>query len=301
MPVAGAARQVLKLRLETVGERLKTARDQWDSDAEHVHQLRVSTRRAAAALKIFSNQLPDKCHKRLRRLLRRLRRAAGQARDWDVFLIHLMSRRSPAAQRQGLDFLLGFAQGQRHAIQEILLEATCNADVELARLQDLALAHLLGAAEQAGTLADLARPTFGELLSDFVTAAAEDLQPYEHLHRVRILGKRLRYSMEIFACCFPDTFRGWIYSAVEEMQEILGGANDSVVAVRRLEDLVPRLQKTEPKDWKRWRPGIEALLQHHQRRLVQQRKLFEKWWHKWHASGAEAMLRRMLTESGPEA
>ena len=295
MPLAMAARHVLKLRLEGVCERLKTARDQWENDPEHVHQLRVSTRRAGAALKIFSSLLPDNGRRKLRNHLRRLRRAAGQARDWDVFLINLSARRIPAPQRQGRDFLLGFAQGQRFAAQEHLLETTHEADIKLARLQDGALAPLLETSDQAGSLADLARTTLGELLGDFVNAAAQDLLPYEHLHRVRILGKRLRYSMEVFACCFPPPFRGRIYSAVEAMQEILGRANDSFVAVRHLEVLVPRLQNTQPREWKRWQPGIEGLLQFQNRRLIQQRKLFVQWWDKWHGSGTEAMLRRMLT------
>jgi CHAD domain-containing protein len=52
-------------------------------------------------------------------------------------------------------------------------------------------------------------------------------------HRVRILGKRLRYAMEIFADCFPPEFNEQYYPTVEEMQEILGRANDSHVACER--------------------------------------------------------------------
>ena len=51
---------------------------------------------------------------------------------------------------------------------------------------------------------------------------------------MRILGKRLRYAMEMFADCFGPAFREELYPAVEQMQEILGRANEqSDVAVTR--------------------------------------------------------------------
>ena len=46
----------------------------------------------------------------------------------------------------------------------------------------------------------------------------------------RIGAARLRYAMEVFADCFPPPFREVLYPMVEEMQEILGRANDSQVA-----------------------------------------------------------------------
>ena len=46
-----------------------------------------------------------------------------------------------------------------------------------------------------------------QLLRELETAAHGDLQPYEALHQVRILGKQLRYAMEIFESCFAPDFR----------------------------------------------------------------------------------------------
>src|SRR5438132_5572089 len=89
-PVADAARHTLTLRLEVVREYLPLALHEADKDPEHVHQLRVGTRRARAALDIFALCLPQKAYKSARKLLRRLRRAAGEARDWDVFLAGLV-------------------------------------------------------------------------------------------------------------------------------------------------------------------------------------------------------------------
>src|SRR5262245_43520151 len=43
---------------------------------------------------------------------------------------------------------------------------------------------------------DLARPLLTAALSRLNHAAGQNLEVYEHLHQVRILGKRLRYAME---------------------------------------------------------------------------------------------------------
>jgi len=52
--------------------------------------------------------------------------------------------------------------------------------------------------------------------------------------------------MEVFVDCFADPFRDSLYPAVEEMQEILGDANDSHVAAARLIELRDRLKASRP-------------------------------------------------------
>jgi CHAD domain-containing protein len=289
MPVEEAARTVLEVRLEAVIRRLPQALEQAEEDPEHVHQLRVSTRRAAAALRIFAAYLPDKSHNKLRKYLRRIRRSAGEARDWDVFLQSLTDRltSSSAGQKPGLDFLLGFGHSQRLAAQEYLLEANQENKTQGETLLQTTLENVAAPQDPGGTLADLARPLLTELVAELEQAANQDLNDYEHLHQVRILGKRLRYAMEIFACCFNSDFHERIYPAVEEMQEILGLANDSYVACERLKTMRTHLKQTQPEEWKRWQPGIEGLLHYHQRRLPKHRRTFQQWWKKWHGSELE--------------
>ena len=90
------------------------------------------------------------------------------------------------------------------------------------------------------------------LLKGLELAASVDPEGYEDLHQIRILGKRLRYAMEVFADCFAPAFREELYPAVESMQEILGNANDSHVACTRLEALSSRLQALARRlEWKR--------------------------------------------------
>src|SRR5262245_42590271 len=245
-PLADAARHVLTVRLEVVRDRLPLALDQADEDPEHVHQLRVGTRRAGAALEIFACCLPDKVYKVARKQLRKVRRAAGEARDWDVFLLGLTQPERPPTlkQRAGFDFLIGHAVARRDAAQAHLQDVAADYPFSFDRFiaETVAAVHKPHGAEAGYTLIDLARPMLSRLLGELDAAAAEDLNDYGHLHRVRIIGKRLRYAMEVFADCFSPPFRMELYPAVEQMQEMLGRANDSHVATQRLEGLREKLR-----------------------------------------------------------
>src|SRR6516165_2489416 len=192
-PLADAARRVLTVRLELVRDALPPALHEAEQDPEHVHQLRVATRRARAALDIFADCLPPKAYKRVRRELRDLRRAAGEARDWDVFLLALAERqrKPPARQRPGLDFLTGYALSRRLAAQDHLLAAGEKQPFASDRLlaETVAAVHRPHVNGTARVLMDLARPTLGALLGELEEAAGRDLHDYAHLHQVRIMGK----------------------------------------------------------------------------------------------------------------
>jgi CHAD domain-containing protein len=295
MTITEAARRILTVRLSTVLDRLPAAVDQAIEDIEHVHQLRVGTRRAGAAVQTFADYITSKFHKRARRTLRAIRRAAGAARDWDVFLQTVNARlaRTGPQQQAGLDFLLGFGHGQRVCAQEHLRDAT---DGKAAKLHQLLgdLEESLDVPAHAGTLRDLAVPMVTQLLKEFEQAASGDLHAYEALHQVRILGKQLRYAMELFESCFHHAFREEIYTSVTEMQDILGKSNDSHVATGRLEDLTARLERTQPDQWPRYRPAVQQLQLYHRRRLPSQRRLFLKWWAQWQSSGLSATLGKLL-------
>ena len=280
MPVEDAARKVLDARLKVVCEYLPLAVQAPHEDIEHVHQLRVGTRRADAAVKIFSDCLPRKAFQVQRKQLRRVRRAAGAARDWDVFLMALSewSQKRPLADTPGLDFLRGHAFTQRQIAQESLREVGAF---------PLDTSPLIGAIQTPSDpkapreLGPLALNTLANLMDGLDRGIAADTGDYNHLHQIRISGKRLRYAMEIFADCFAPPFRDKMYPAIEAMQELLGSANDSHVAQQRLSDLRNPLKLTCPDDWARLRPGIERLLQSHRQRLTAERQRFRRWCQSW--------------------
>jgi CHAD domain-containing protein len=294
-PLADAARHVLSLRLGLVRHYLPLAMHRSEEDPEHVHQLRVSTRRAGAALDIFSCCLSDKQFARGKKTLRRIRRAAGAARDWDVFLMGLapvtppFSPKGRGRNEPGRDLLVGYAVAQRAAAQSRLEEASPNYPFDFERFlaETVADVHKPKADAELCTLTDLARPMLVNLWQELHDAASGDLTDYEHLHQVRITGKRLRYAMEVFAACFDPPFREQLYPAVEHMQEILGQANDSHVAGQRLAALLEQLPVRRPDDWRRYKPGLDALRRRHDERVKQQQQQFIEWWAEWQKPGGE--------------
>jgi CHAD domain-containing protein len=296
-PVVDAARWALDLRLATVRAWLGLALREPARDLERVHQLRVSSRRAAAALQIFAACLPERDHRHARKYLRGLRRTAGAARDWDVFYSDISSaeHRARSQAEPGLHFLNGYALARRADAQRELLAAHERFPFDFEQFLADTLGALRPPRDGPRYLVELARPLLGTLLRDLQTAAERDLSKYENLHQVRIAGKRLRYAMEILAGCGDKDLQDLYYPMIEDMQEILGLANDSQVALRRLDELRSLMKAFQPLEWKQCRPAIEALLRSHRRRLPVQRTQFQAWWQRWQQQDVSAAIANALS------
>ena len=85
-PVCEVAGRVLDARLKAVCHFLPLAAEKSDEDVEHVHQLRISVRRAVEAVRIFSGLIEEAEVDAWRDRLRRIRLAADEARNWDVMV-----------------------------------------------------------------------------------------------------------------------------------------------------------------------------------------------------------------------
>lgn len=278
-PLLDAAQRVLRARMRTVRQFLPLAGKYAEQDSEFVHQVRVASRRASAALELFAPCLANKRFRSTRKLLKKIRRSAGAARDLDVFQAGLLawSRARPAREQPGLQFLAGLAFDRRQQAQGGL-----RALVVAAPALQAVIGQLRAPTDDSPqTLAALAIPVLDELVSKFQTALQEDLTTDTGLHQLRITGKRLRYAMEICVGCFVPYFRTTLYPAVEEVQEILGTANDSNVTVQWLTEVRRSAACAAPLDWARLRPGIDKLLAEQKRIRAQQRRRFAAWRKRW--------------------
>jgi CHAD domain-containing protein len=293
-PLADAARKVLLARLQVVGKYLPKAVEEADEDQEYVHQLRVGTRRADAALRIFALCLPDKIYRKARKRLKRIRRAAGAARDLDVFARFLLEHKQKLPERAepGWDFLVGHTLGQRTDAQTQLQETGNDYGADFDEFVNevvLAVRRPATGSDDA-TLIVLARPILSSLVQTLREKAAGDLNEYPQLHQVRIAGKRLRYAMEVFAPCFGPAFKQTLYPMVEQMQEILGDANDRYTGAQRIEKVRSYVQAAWPDAWKRLALGVVAALQTQRKRLPVERRRFQRWWKDWQANGERQLL-----------
>jgi CHAD domain-containing protein len=285
LSVSEAARRVLTVRFAVVREYLPLAAQKPDEDREYVHQLRVGTRRAAAALRVFKPCLPRKLRATVRDSLRTLRRAAGEARDWDVFLTGLPQFKPLAtpAGKPAFDFLAGYALGQRAAVQGQLVQAAETAGPHFAET-GTALVHQVHEPrgdDPPARLGDLAAQQLGELLHALTTAAAANPTEPGPLHQLRILAKRVRYALEIFADCFPPVFKDTVYGAVEHVQELLGEVQDATVGLAQLAALRERVKAAISGEWPRLQRGFEGVMHSLRAKVPAGRKAFQKWRQQW--------------------
>jgi len=120
-PAPGAARRIALTLLDAASaarERLADA-----NDAEALHDFRVAMRRLRSTLRAYQAQLDAVVPAKLRRRLRELARATGEARDVEVqisWLEHQRDELSPA-RRAGVPWLLArLTQRRERAYRDIL-------------------------------------------------------------------------------------------------------------------------------------------------------------------------------------
>lgn len=292
LPAVDAARKVLAARLSAVEHYLPLAARRPHEDVEYVHQLRVSTRRAGAALDIFEVFIQRKALKQLRKRLRRVRRAAAQARDTDVFLARLgrLVTEAPSETTGFHHFLAGELLSHRLKAQKRLSQVadepwcTSTALAAIGETWDFDIPRRFGR---------LAARQINERLREFDESLAATTREAAALHEIRIRSKQLRYAMEVFAPCFANSFREELYPAVEELQEILGDFNDCHVLGQRLEALRPGLELLPDSLSRIYEAGLEALAASLERRKEEILTEFDMWVPSW------SELRRRTPEWEP--
>jgi CHAD domain-containing protein len=232
--VEEVARRALEGRLERLWHFLELSVVEPASETENVHQLRVFTRRSAAAMEIFADWLPRRRGRWMSKQLRRLRKVAGEARDLDVLRLRWSdpAGQFPAAQ---VALLLEQVKRRRRKAQwpiEDAYQKFIRKNFERRVRKFVKRVHLRGPQEPAcdDTLACLARVALSRLVGPFLAAADAEMATAEALHAFRIQSKQLRYAMEIFAGAFDADFRGQLYPIVEALQDRLGAINDHVTA-----------------------------------------------------------------------
>jgi exopolyphosphatase/guanosine-5'-triphosphate,3'-diphosphate pyrophosphatase len=254
--VVDAARHVLDARLKLVGKLLAAARDGGADEAECVHQLRVATRRAAAALFVFESDASRRWA-RMRKRLRRIRRAADAARRCDVHHEILLADAESAAERlrAGMRAVADWLAADRpKATRAVEAIARQHGRAEFKRARRSLLASLrdgrddsaVGQAEQPRLLHHAAAEILPHLVGDLRAASRTDLRKFENLHAMRLTGKRLRYAMEIFSSCITPTARETLYPALKHMQDQLGQINDSHEIVERVSELLTICDEKRP-------------------------------------------------------
>jgi CHAD domain-containing protein len=266
-PVGRVARRSVRLRLEAVWYYLPLAAKHAGENIEHVHQLRVWTRRSLAALDLFAELLPKAEEKWFRKTLHKIRRAAGKARDLDVLIDNRRNDKGKGAH----NFLDDLQKRRKRAQKPIVsIFRKVSRDNHFAR-QLKSLRKKIRQTKH-DTFGPWATDKLKKIAKPFFKTATFDTHNLSKLHRFRIRGKELRYAMELLAPAFPDSFRNHLYPVVEELQSRIGAIHDGAVAVARFEKWLahsPNKQRAK---------HVRKLLTAEQENLEKLLCEFHNWW-----------------------
>lgn len=229
---------------------LPAAADHWEAHTEYVHQVRVSTRRAAAALTVFASCYDAAEVATTRKMLKRIRRAAGGARDCDVHL-DLFRRRlvdAPEDERPAIRHLIDALELQRIEAQKAINAVVKKYSARRVRRARKALANSVHKPDKLRVdskkkkkkireLRDLAAVVVPPAAAEVRRESKVTPRTEAQLHEVRIAVKRLRYACEIFYGSMPGDRQWSVKSQVIPLVDALGAMNDVCNVLIRLRDV----------------------------------------------------------------
>ena len=209
------------------------------ADPEDLHQLRVTTRRLRAILRVARVVIEPSWGEALRSELGWLGSELGPVRDYDVFRAALAAERNrlDPPEREGLTVLLRILDNQgRRARRELEQALTSDRYYHLLDALEAGSASLPLTGNEI-SLAAVARKAHGRL------RRAVDALPRrpsgDELHAVRIHGKRARYAAELAARSVGKPAARYVRRA-KALQDVIGAHQDAVVAENELRNLTER-------------------------------------------------------------
>jgi CHAD domain-containing protein len=221
------------------------------ADADAVHDFRVTLRRFGEALRIFKEMAPKPGYKQVKAERKQVMQFAGAVRDVDIARESFVY--SDLTLSPDLD---GFLANER-ALAETALRAALAVGLETSfrnrwekalKLREggrLQPAGPMTPADEGGqlwrysqTAAANGRRVLPDLLSDYCKEgqklAADGVKP-SRLHELRLRGKHLRYTLEVFRPLYGHRMDA-LLSMLKETQTNLGEISDCTATVRWLRE-----------------------------------------------------------------
>ncbi len=268
-------------------------------DPEGVHDMRVLSRRLRSAINDFRPYFRKGSLPRPR--LRAIARKLGDVRDEDVALIalKLLASKAKGPAAEGIELIAEERKNRREQARADLKDALDESLIDefrkdfLTKLRGISVGFPNPTRRQQTSEGELSFDAFGvqvikERLREVTRASRCLYLPYEvkELHELRILAKRLRYSLELFSDCLGEDATKSA-KEVANLQTALGELHDCDVWI---EDLGSRLKHaarravTDPNDAK-VHAGAMWLLRHFSvTRMEHYRDALARW-EQWQTDG----------------
>jgi CHAD domain-containing protein len=266
---------VIEKSLKNAADRLHEAR-QGDLSSKSLHELRIACRRAEAALRLCQEAAESRVGRWLMRELETFRRACNQARDDDVLLKWV--RRRESASNKSLRLLRQAILAHREEVRPTIVKLArkLSGHGGFKRRSEEVVKQLRACERDEPIAQAFGRHLFDEInrfVRAFPTPRHEDFA----LHRLRIVGKRLRYASELVTEIWPEVELTELNEHLHSLQDQLGAIHDQIVGERRL------------------RKPFTKGSGHSAQRLAQEARstavrLQRKFWRWWQACPLERML-----------
>ncbi|WP_292423544.1 CHAD domain-containing protein [Methanoregula sp.] len=253
-PCVFGAGRLLPL-IDVTSKEITGVRD--DDDIEHIHRMRVASRRLRAALPLFSSCFPEKDFRHWMHEIKSVTRALGEARDTDVQIAFLkkylkaqavpvpagMTEPAPAQSYAGdpIAALLSRLQKRRGLLQQQVISALDELEETLV-LSGIQAACPVPAAAGRGRrraryfgVLPVAADRIGRRL-----AGLDRFEPFVHNpdavfehHAMRIAAKKLRYTLETYAPLYRREL-GKPIARIKRLQDLLGDIHDCDVWIEQM-------------------------------------------------------------------
>jgi len=309
-----AAEAILQ-RLRALGAETEGVRQA--EDAEHIHRMRVASRRLRTAMNVFARYICPRSMPRWRRGIQRITRALARARDADVqieFLREFLDAMEDKHDRPGLKRLLLRLQQRRRRLQKEVVAALDW--LRRARLPEEIQRSVLQHGARAGRRAvSTETPSIHGVASSAIRGRLEELlsfEPYvnqparvEEHHAMRIAAKRLRYTMELFEPLFGRRLKAPL-AAARKTQTLLGHIHDCDVWVANLPAFLDKEAARTQKYYghlrgmRRLARGIEMLQEDCRRKRSELYEEFVSFWHGLQTQGFWPRLARRVCGQTPK-
>jgi CHAD domain-containing protein len=279
-------------------------------DIEHVHRMRVASRRLRNTLDLFKDCLPPKKAKKWRDTIRRITHALGNARDTDVQIVlinNLYENDLDARYKPGYRRLLLRLKQRRVKYQAKIKKVF----KKLSKKESLPKmkAYFKAYAEKSQNTY-LYTPALYQKAFDAVSSRLDvflDLQAHletpenaKKLHALRIAGKNLRYTLEIFAPLYQDALTPTI-DIMKQIQDSLGEIHDDDVWINWLPKFIKK-EKERIEDYfgntgplKRLMPGLEHLMENRQIDRDEKITSFLITWQEIHKNDSWTSLKKIIS------
>lgn len=262
-------------------------------DIEFIHRMRVASRRLRSSQQIFDSFIFKRRADEWEKTIRRVTRSLGLARDLDIqletiqrFRLTVMDPRcSVGAGRLYLRLLQTRAAAQKEVVRSVQ-KFSMDSVVEYVepRLQKARSIYPADVTPSSDLFA-LADESIRRRIDAFIAFDPYVEQPEKvtELHAMRIAGKQLRYTIEIFDPIYPDGLKQWL-KPLKGIQDYLGQIHDCDVWAAFLPGFIEdERQLTRDyfghlRGFRRILPGLEVFRQN---RVGERERLYREFVDTW--------------------